>query len=62
MTAILAGLALAPLAFSVTQPGQEISGPMAITILGGLASSTLLNVFLLPALAARFARPAQEAD
>ena len=61
MTAVLAALALAPLAFSMTQPGQEISGPMAITILGGLASSTLLNLFLLPALAARFARPTAHA-
>ena len=61
MTAVLAALALAPLALSINQPGQEISGPMAITILGGLASSTLLNVFLLPALAARFAGPPKEA-
>jgi Cu/Ag efflux pump CusA len=59
MTAILTALGLAPLAFSMAQPGLEISGPMAITILGGLASSTLLNLFLLPALAARFAGPVE---
>lgn len=56
MTAILTAMGLAPLAFSFGQPGQEISGPMAITILGGLASSTILNVAFLPALAARFSR------
>lgn len=57
MTAVLTGLSLVPLAYSMHQPGLEISGPMAVTILGGLASSTLLNIFLLPALAARFAGP-----
>ena len=57
MTAVLTGLGLAPLAYSMNQPGFEISGPMAVAILGGLASSTLLNLFLLPALAARFAGP-----
>jgi len=56
MTAILTGLALVPLALSINQPGQEISAPLAITVLGGLASSTLLNLTLLPALAARYSR------
>ncbi|MGN6516468.1 MAG: efflux RND transporter permease subunit, partial [Rhizomicrobium sp.] len=56
MTAILTALGLAPLAIAINQPGQEISGPMAVAVLGGLASSTLLNVFLLPSLAARFGR------
>ena len=56
MTAILTALGLAPLAFAMNQPGQEISGPLAITVLGGLASSTLLNLTLLPALAARYSR------
>ena len=32
-------------------PGQEIEGPMAVTVLGGLLSSTVLNLFVLPALA-----------
>ena len=54
MTVILTAMGLAPLALSLGQPGQEIGGPMAITILGGLASSTILNLVFLPALAARF--------
>jgi Cu/Ag efflux pump CusA len=37
-------------------PGQEIEGPMAVTVLGGLLSSTLLNLFVLPALAQRYVR------
>jgi Cu/Ag efflux pump CusA len=54
MTAAVTALGLAPLAFGVNKPGQEIEGPMAITVLGGLFSSTLLNLFILPALAFRF--------
>jgi Cu/Ag efflux pump CusA len=56
MTAAVTALALAPLALSANHPGQEIEGPMAITVLGGLISSTLLNLFVLPALAQRFNR------
>jgi Cu/Ag efflux pump CusA len=56
MTAILTAMGLAPLALAIHQPGGEISGPMAIAVLGGLASSTVLNIFLLPSLAARYAR------
>jgi CzcA family heavy metal efflux pump len=54
MTAAVTALGLAPLAVGLNQPGQEIEGPMAITVLGGLLSSTLLNLFVLPALAERF--------
>ncbi len=54
MTAVVTALGLAPLAFGSNHPGQEIEGPMAITVLGGLVSSTLLNLFVLPALAYRF--------
>ncbi|HEY2676131.1 MAG TPA: efflux RND transporter permease subunit [Steroidobacteraceae bacterium] len=56
MTASVTALGLAPLAFGINQPGQEIEGPMAITVLGGLISSTLLNLFVLPALAQRYVR------
>jgi Cu/Ag efflux pump CusA len=56
ITAALTGLGLAPLAYSIVRPGQEISGPLAVTVLGGLASSTILNILLMPALAARFSR------
>jgi len=54
MTAAVTALGLAPLAFGLHSPGQEIEGPMAITVLGGLVSSTLLNLLVLPALAQRF--------
>ncbi len=54
MTAAVTALGLAPLAFGINQPGQEVEGPMAIAVLGGLFSSTLLNLFVLPALAQRF--------
>jgi CzcA family heavy metal efflux pump len=57
MTAMVTALGLAPLAVGLNQPGQEIEGPMAITVLGGLLSSTLLNLLLLPALAERYSRP-----
>jgi len=54
MTAAVTALGLAPLAIGFRQPGQEIEGPMAITVLGGLATSTLLNLLVLPAMACRF--------
>ena len=56
MTAAVTALGLAPLALGMHRPGQEIEGPMAITVLGGLLSSTLLNLFVLPALAQRYVR------
>ncbi|GAC1307276.1 MAG: efflux RND transporter permease subunit [Steroidobacteraceae bacterium] len=56
MTAAVTALGLAPLAVGMNQPGQEIEGPMAVTVLGGLLSSTLLNLFVLPALAHRYVR------
>jgi CzcA family heavy metal efflux pump len=54
MTAAVTALGLAPLAFGMNLPGQEIEGPMAVTVLGGLVSSTILNLFVLPALARRY--------
>jgi CzcA family heavy metal efflux pump len=50
MTALATALALVPLIIYGDQPGQEIEYPMAIVILGGLATSTLLNLFVLPPL------------
>ncbi|MSR63014.1 MAG: efflux RND transporter permease subunit [Planctomycetes bacterium] len=55
MTALAAGLALVPLALRGDEPGNEILTPMAIVILGGLLSSTLLNMLLVPTLFLRFA-------
>ena len=57
MTAAVTALGLMPLAVGADQPGQEIEGPMAITVLGGLLTSTLLNLVVLPALAERFGGP-----
>jgi len=56
MTAATAALALLPLVLKGDVPGNEIERPMALVILGGLVTSTLLNLFLLPALYARFGR------
>jgi Cu/Ag efflux pump CusA len=50
MTALTAGLALVPLAISGNLPGHEIEHPMAIVILGGLVTSTLVNLFIVPSL------------
>ena len=62
MTAAVTALGLMPLAIGLNAPGQEIEGPMAVTVLGGLFSSTLLNLIVLPALAARFGGPGEHDD
>jgi CzcA family heavy metal efflux pump len=56
MTALAAGLALVPLAVTGDIPGHEIEFPMAIVILGGLITSTLLNLFVVPSLYLRFGK------
>ena len=48
MTALATGLALVPLAIAGDLPGHEIEHPMAVVILGGLVTSTLLNLFIVP--------------
>jgi CzcA family heavy metal efflux pump len=58
LTALLTGLALLPVALQLHQPGHEIEGPMAVVILGGLISSTLVSLLLIPPLAARWLNPA----
>ncbi len=57
MTAAATGLALVPLLVAGPIPGHEIEHPMAVVILGGLITSTLLNLFVMPVLYLRFARP-----
>ncbi|MGH8758447.1 MAG: efflux RND transporter permease subunit [Burkholderiales bacterium] len=57
MTSIATGLALAPLVVAGQIPGNEIEHPMAIVILGGLVSATLVNLFVLPSLYLRFGQP-----
>jgi len=56
MTALTTGLALVPLAIAGSIPGNEIEHPMAIVILGGLVTSTLLNLLVVPALYLRFGK------
>lgn len=55
MTALCAGLALVPLVLAGGEPGNELQAPMGIVILGGLLTSTVLNMIVVPALYARFA-------
>jgi Cu/Ag efflux pump CusA len=57
MTAMAAGLALIPLALGAGKSGSEIQTPMAIVILCGLTTSTLLNMVVVPTLYLRYARP-----
>ena len=56
MTATITGLGLLPLAIGSGEAGSEIEGPMAIVILGGLITSTALNLLVLPTLALRYGK------
>jgi Cu/Ag efflux pump CusA len=60
MTAAATALALLPLALGGSKPGHEIEYPMAVVILGGLTTSTALNLFVLPVLSLRYAKSARE--
>ena len=62
MTALATGLALVPLIAAGNRPGHEIEHPMAVVILGGLVTSTLLNLFAMPALYLRFGGSARDDD
>ena len=56
MTALVTALGLLPLALGSGEAGREIEGPMAVVILGGLVTSTFLNLLVLPTLALRYGR------
>src|SRR5581483_7954949 len=56
MTALVTALGLLPLAIGMNEAGREIEGPMAMVILGGLLTSTVLNLLVLPTLALRYGR------
>ncbi|ODS89990.1 MAG: acriflavin resistance protein [Devosia sp. SCN 66-27] len=56
MTALATALGLLPLAIGSGDPGREIEGPMALVILGGLFTSTALNLLVMPSLALRYGR------
>jgi CzcA family heavy metal efflux pump len=57
MTSLATGLGVVPLVVLGTRPGHEIEYPLAVVILGGLATSTLLNLFAVPSLYLRFGKP-----
>ena len=56
MTALVTAFAMLPIAIGSDNPGREIIGPMAGVIVGGMATSTLLNLLVLPAIMARYGR------
>jgi len=56
MTALATGLALMPIVLGGSRPGHEIEHPMAVVIVGGLLTSTLLNLYLIPGLYLRYGR------
>jgi Cu/Ag efflux pump CusA len=56
MTALVTALAMLPIAINSDNPGREVMGPMATIIIGGLASSTLLNLLLLPGILLRYGK------
>jgi CzcA family heavy metal efflux pump len=56
MTALVTSLAMLPIAINSDNPGREIMGPMAAIIIGGLASSTILNLLIMPAIMLKFGR------
>ena len=60
MTALVAALALIPLTLDATAPGKEILYPVATVILGGLISSTLLDIIVTPVIFKRFGKKALE--
>jgi len=62
MTALATGLAVVPLVAGGQIPGHEIEYPLAVVILGGLFTSTLLNLFVVPSLYLRFARTRRTAS
>jgi Cu/Ag efflux pump CusA len=56
MTALVTGIGLLPLALGAGEPGKEIQQPMAIVILGGIVTSTFLNMIVIPALYLKYGR------
>ena len=62
MTTLACGLALLPLVIAGDLPGHEIEHPLAVVVLGGLVTSTLLNLFVVPSLYLRFGKSSLESD
>ena len=62
MTALVTGVGLIPLALGAGQPGKDIQQPMAVVILGGIVTSTFLNMIVIPPLYMRYGRTAATAE
>jgi len=62
MTTLATGLAIVPLVIAGSIPGHEIEHPMAVVIIGGLVTSTLLNLFIVPSLYLRFGKPMEPVE
>ena len=62
MTALVTGVGLVPLALGVGTPGKEIQQPMAVVILGGIVTSTFLNMIVIPALYSKYGRAVAAAE
>jgi CzcA family heavy metal efflux pump len=62
MTALCAGLGLLPLVLAGNRPGYEIEHPLAVVIVGGLITSTLMNLLLLPAIYLRYGDPSGRSE
>jgi Cu/Ag efflux pump CusA len=62
MTALATGLALLPIVVRGNKPGHEIEHPLDVVILGGLVTSMILNLFLMPALYLRFGKSTNDAS
>jgi Cu/Ag efflux pump CusA len=62
MTALATALALVPLAINGEAAGNEIQSPMAVVILGGLLTSTFLNLFVVPAVCTLVTFPPDDAE
>jgi hypothetical protein len=60
MTALTAGLSLIPLAIASGEPGKEILQPLAVVVIGGILTSTLLDQIVTPAVFYKFGRPSAE--
>jgi Cu/Ag efflux pump CusA len=56
MTSLVTALGVLPLAIGMNDPGREIEGPMAVVLLGGLMTSMVLNLLILPSLALQYGR------